>query len=280
MAYEQDGALWFGSASEASDDKDRVLVRSDGTPTYFLPDIAYHQTKIERGYGCIVDIFGADHHGYVPRMKAAMAALGHPPEGFRPLLYQLVHLFRGKEAVRMSKRSGEIVTLREVMEEVGADACRFFFAMRTPHSHLDFDLELAKKKSQENPVYYVQYVHARIASIFREAEKRGVLHGRGMLPRAETSLSALRAPEERALLVKLAWFPETLRACHRELSPHVLTTYLLELAGLFHPFYEKHRVVDPAEAGLSLARLSLVEGVRQVIAKGLELLGVSSPESM
>ena len=280
MAYKKDGAVWFGSAGEGEDDKDRVLVKQDGNPTYFLPDIAYHLTKIERGYDVIIDVWGADHHGYVPRMRAALAALGRPGEGFQPIVHQLVHLYRGKEAVRMSKRAGEFVTLREVVEEVGRDACRFFFAMRTPNSHLDFDLELAKKKSQENPVFYVQYVHARIASIFRQAEEKGIVHDRGMLPRTEALLAALTAPEERALLVKLMWFPETLKSCRRELSPHPLTSYLLELAGLFHPFYEKCRVVNPDNAGLSLARLSLTEGVRLVIAKGLDLLGVSAPDSM
>ncbi len=279
-AYEKDGATWFGSSSEGDDDKDRVLVKSDGTPTYFLPDIAYHRTKLERGYDRIVDIWGADHHGYVPRMRAALAALGLPPEGFRPIVHQLVHLYRGKQAVKMSKRAGEFVTLREVVDEVGRDACRFFFAMRTPNSHLDFDLELAKKKSQENPVYYVQYVHARISSIFREAVKQGIASDKGMLPSSEAALAPLVADEERALLVKLAWFPEALRTCRRELSPHPLTTYLLELSGMFHPFYEKCRVVDSSNAGLSLARLSLIEGVRLVIAKGLDLLGVSAPDSM
>jgi len=280
MVYEKDGATWLGTsgAERSEDDKDRVLVRADGQPTYFLADIAYHEDKYRRGHGELVDIWGADHHGYVPRMKAAIAALGHPPDSFRAIIHQLVHLFRGKEPVKMSKRAGEFVTLREVVEEVGKDACRFFFAMRTPDSHLNFDLELAKKRSSENPVYYCQYVHARICSIFREAAKQGLLTAELPLPGPDARL--LHAPEERALLVKLAWFPETLKACERELSPHPLANYVLELSGLFHPFYEKRRVVDPSEEEISRARLLLCAGVRDVIKEGLSLLGVSAPEEM
>lgn len=278
MAYEKDGAIWLGTASQEGDDKDRVLVRSDGRPTYFLPDIAYHLTKIERGYGLIIDIWGADHHGYVPRMTAAMAALGHPPQQYKALIYQLVHLFRGEETVRMSKRSGDIVELREVADEVGVDACRFFFALRTPNSHMNFDLELAKKQSSENPVFYCQYVHARIGSIFKEAAKQGILGTDEPLPGPNARF--LNSPEEKALMVKMAWFPELLKSCEKELSPHPLANYIMELAGLFHPFYEKCRVVDPANAEVSRARLLLCTGVRDVIREGLGLLGVSAPEQM
>jgi arginyl-tRNA synthetase len=213
-------------------------------------------------------------------MKAAIAALGKPPESFHAIIHQLVHLFRGTEAVKMSKRAGEFVTLREVMEEVGRDACRFFFALRTANSHMNFDLELAKKQSADNPVYYVQYVHARICSIFREAEKtlgaettrtEGLLGADGAL---------LAAPEERALLVKLAWFPAVLQSCETELSPHPLGGYLMDLASLYHPFYEKCRVVEASKPELSRARLALCGGVRTVIAEGLGLLGVSAPEKM
>lgn len=275
--YDKDGAVWLGTSGEGSDDdKDRVLVRSDGRPTYFLADIAYHQDKLERGFDYLVDIWGADHHGYVPRMKEGVAALGVPKDTFHAIIHQLVHLFRGKEAVKMSKRAGEFITLRDLVAEVGLDACRFFFAMRTPNSHLNFDIELAKKKTQENPVYYVQYVHARIASIFREAAKLGLSAPAEWTP----DLERLRDPSERAIMMKLAWFPETLALCEKELSPHPLPIYLMELAGLFHPFYERCRVVDKAEPALTAARLELCAGVRAVIADSLGLLGVSAPEAM
>jgi arginyl-tRNA synthetase len=211
-------------------------------------------------------------------MKAAISALGHSPESFHAIVHQLIHLYRGKEAVKMSKRAGEFVTLREVIEEVGKDACRFFFAMRTPDSHLNFDLELAKSQTSENPVYYCQYVHARICSLFREADKQGVLKEGEALPGPNAKF--LATPEERAILVKLAWFPEVLKNVEDVLSPHPLGNYLLELAGLYHPFYEKCRVVDPAEPELSRARLLLCAGVRDVIREGLDLLGVSAPQQM
>ncbi|MBI5240438.1 MAG: arginine--tRNA ligase [Elusimicrobia bacterium] len=280
MVYEKEGAVWLGTsgAAESEDDKDRVLIKAGGTATYFLADIAYHEDKFSRGFSQCIDIWGADHHGYVPRMKTAIAALGYPPESFHVIIHQLIHLFRGAEAVKMSKRTGEFVRLREVVEEVGRDACRFFFAMRTPDSHLNFDLELAKKQSSENPVYYCQYVHARICSIFKEAEKQGLFGPDMPLPGPNGRL--LTAPEERALLLKIAWFPEALKECEKLLSPHPLANYVLELAGLYHPFYEKCRVVDPKEEETSRARLLLCAGVRDVIREGLSLLGVSAPEQM
>lgn len=280
MVYDKDGAVWLGTSTseESEDDKDRVLVKSDGKPTYFLPDIAYHKDKFDRGFEQLIDIWGADHHGYVPRMKAAIAALGHGPESFHAIVHQLIHLYRGQEAVKMSKRAGEFVRLSEVVEEVGRDACRFFFALRTPDSHLNFDLELAKKQSSENPVFYCQYVHARVCAIFRQAVTQGVLAEGETLSGPNARL--LTAPEEHAILIKLAWFPEALKAVERELSPHPLANYTMELAGLFHPFYEKCRVVDPAEVEVSKARLLLCAGVRDVIAQGLGLLGVSAPQSM
>ena len=287
--FEKDGAVWLASSEGASDetatgaaadDKDRVLVKNDGRPTYFLMDIAYHQDKMDRGMTQLIDILGADHHGYVPRMKVAMAELGYPPESFRALVHQMVHLYRGQQLIRMSKRAGEMVLLKELLDEVGRDACRFFFAMRTPNSTLKFDIELAQKKSQENPVFYVQYVHARICSIFREAEKSSLSFGG--LPSVEElkRQPQLGSREERDLLVKLAWFPEILKLCVKELSPHHLASYLLELAGLFHPFYEKCRVVDASAPDVSRARLGLCLGVRLVIEKGLSLLGVSAPQQM
>ncbi|MBI2789312.1 MAG: arginine--tRNA ligase [Elusimicrobia bacterium] len=280
MVFEKDGAVWLGTmnAEGSTDDKDRVLVKNTGKPTYFLPDIAYHKDKYDRGFERVIDIFGADHHGYVPRMRAAIAALGKAPESYHAIVHQLIHLFRGQEAVKMSKRAGTFISLREILDEVGKDACRFFFALRTPDSHLNFDLELAKKQSSENPVFYVQYVHARICSIFRKAAETG-LHPAGSqltMPNARFLL----APEERALLNKLAWFPEALLDSERLLSPHPLANYLMELAGLFHPFYEKCPVVSAEDPEQGKARLLLIAGVRDAIREGLDLLGVSAPEQM
>ncbi len=280
MVFEKDGAVWLGTmnAEGSTDDKDRVLVKNTGKPTYFLPDIAYHKDKYDRGFERVIDIFGADHHGYVPRMRAAIAALGKAPESYHAIVHQLIHLFRGQEAVKMSKRAGTFISLREILDEVGKDACRFFFALRTPDSHLNFDLELAKKQSSENPVFYVQYVHARICSIFRKAAETG-LHPAGAqmtMPNARFLL----APEERALLNKLAWFPEALLDSERLLSPHPLANYLMELAGLFHPFYEKCPVVSAEDPEQGKTRLLLIAGVRDAIREGLDLLGVSAPEQM
>ncbi|MBI4677408.1 MAG: arginine--tRNA ligase [Elusimicrobia bacterium] len=281
MVYDKDGAVWLatarGESADSEDDKDRVLVKGDGKPTYFLPDIAYHRDKYGRGFTELIDILGADHHGYVPRMKAAVAALGRDPATCHMIIHQLVHLFRGAAPVKMSKRAGEFVTLREVMDEVGKDAARFFFAQRTADTHLNFDLDLAKKKSSENPVYYCQYVHARVVSIFKEAAKSGVVEA-GM--RLQPTPELLAEKEERAILIQLAWFPEVLKVCERDLSPHQLAAYLLEIAGLFHAFYEEHRVVDAANPRLSQARLCLCDGVKAVMAEGLGLLGVSAPQEM
>lgn len=274
--YDKDGAVWLGTGGEdGEDDKDRVLVRQDGRPTYFLGDIAYHQDKLDRGAKELIDIWGADHHGYLPRMKDAVAALGYPKGTFQAIIHQLVKLFRGSEAVKMSKRAGEFVTLRELVDEAGLDACRFFFAMRTPNAHMNFDIELAKKQSNENPVFYVQYVHARVCSIFREAAERGI-----RASASDEELAALDHPAERALLLKLAWFPEALRACEKELSPNALATYLTELAGLYHKFYEHCHVLDDAAPGKTRARLALCDGVRALISEALSLLGVSAPDRM
>ncbi len=273
---EKDGAIWLSTAGNSDDDKDRVLIRKDGRPTYFLGDIAYHQNKLDRGFKELIDIWGADHHGYVPRMKDAIAALGHPKGTFHPIVHQMVRLFRGKQAVKMSKRAGEFVTLKELTKEVGPDACRFFFARHTPNAHMNFDIELAKKRTQENPVYYVQYVHARIASIFREAKEQKI----EFTPAGGEALSRLKEPAERDLLIKIAWFPSILRSCEKELSPHPLPTYLMELGGLYHVFYEKCRVLDKSNSELCRARMTLCRGVQAVIADGLALLGVSAPERM
>ncbi len=280
MVFEKDDAIWLGTlnAEGSTDDKDRVLVKRDGKPTYFLPDIAYHKDKYDRGFERIIDIFGADHHGYVPRLKAAMTALGKSPESYHAIVHQLIHLYRGSEAVKMSKRAGNFIPLRELLDEVGKDACRFFFALRTPDSHLNFDLLLARKQSSENPVFYVQYVHARICSIFRKAAETGLSAPGADLPMPNARYSC--APEERALLNKLAWFSEALLDCERLLSPHPLANYLMELAGLFHPFYEKCPVLCAGDAEQAKARLLLIAGVRDAIREGLDLLGVSAPEQM
>ena len=280
MVFEKDNAVWLGTlnAEGSTDDKDRVLVKSTGKPTYFLPDIAYHKDKYDRGFDRVIDIFGADHHGYVPRMRAAIAALGKDPESYHAIVHQLIHLFRGAESVKMSKRAGTFISLREIIDEVGKDACRFFFALRTPDSHLNFDLELAKKQSSENPVFYVQYVHARIGSIFRKADEMGIQKSGADLPMPNALY--LTSPDERALLLKLAWFPEVLLEVEKVLSPHPLANYLMELAGLFHPFYEHCPVVTSDDPEVAKARLLLIAGVRDAIREGLDLLGVSAPDQM
>jgi len=280
LVFEKDGAVWLGTmgVEGSDDDKDRVLVKSTGKPTYFLPDIAYHKDKYDRGFDRLIDILGADHHGYAPRMRAAIVALGRPPESFHAIVHQNVLLVRGQEAVKMSKRMGTFIPLRELLDEVGKDPARFFFALRTPDSHMNFDLDLAKKQSSENPVYYVQYVHARIQSIFRKAEETGLLKPGADLPMPNARHYA--TPQERALLLKLAWFPEVLLDVEKVLSPHPLANYLLELAGLFHPFYEHCPVVNADDPELAKSRLLLIAGVRDVIREGLGLLGVSAPDSM
>lgn len=274
MVYEKEGAVWFGAASELeSDDKDRVLVKADGRNTYFLNDIAYHLNKFSRGFGRLIDIWGADHHGYVARMEAAVKALSSG--AFKVIIHQQVSLLRGKEVVKMSKRAGDFISLKELMEDVGTDACRFFFASRGPNTHLNFDVELAKKKSNENPVYYVQYVHARIASIFDNAAAKGVDPAAGF-----DEAKAVINPEERALMLKLLWLEKTLSDCARDNSPHHLTTYLTELAASFHSFYDQHKVLDPENKEVTAFRLFLLNSVKGVIARGLGLLGVSAPERM
>jgi len=276
MTYEKEGAVWFGSASKMnSDDKDRVLVKSDGRNTYFLNDISYHLDKYDRGFNSLIDIWGADHHGHVPRMEAAVSALGKDRGGFKVIIHQMVLLKRGEILVKMSKREGDFVSLKELVEEAGSDACRFFFAMRGPNTHLIFDIDLAKKRSNENPVYYVQYVHARICSIFANAAEKGVDVKAGFEP-AEITFN----PEERALALKLLWFEGTLETCAADFSPHYLTTYLTELSALFHSFYDRHKVLDPEEPQTTAMRLFLLKAVKAVISDGLCLLGISSPEKM
>jgi arginyl-tRNA synthetase len=276
LLYREEGAEWF-RATAYGDDKDRTVVKSDGELTYFASDIAYHRRKIERGFNRLVNVWGADHHGYVSRLKAAIRALGHDPEILQVVLVQMVHLTRAGEPVRMGKRSGDFVTLREVVEEVGKDAARFFFLMRKSDSHLDFDLELAKKESSENPVFYVQYAHARISSIFEQARQCGIdadgcLAGRARLER-------LAEPEEMELIKRVVGFPEIIEESVKELEPHRLAFYLLELAGEFHRYYNRFRVISD-DRELAAARLVLLRNVQKIICRGLELLGVEAPTRM
>lgn len=272
--YEQDDAVWFRT-TDFGDDKDRVLVRSNGVTTYFASDVAYHREKYERGFDTVIDVWGADHHGYVPRMKAVLAALGRNPEDLQVVLVQLVNLLRDGEQIAMSTRAGKFVTLKEVIDEVGSDACRFFFLMRRSDSKLDFDLELAKKQSTENPVFYVQYAHARVCSINRNAQDAGL-----QLPTtAMVNLELLQLPEELALAKLLSRYPEVIVGAALEHEPHRVTFYLQELAAKFHSYYNQHRVVID-DVATSSARLCLVNAVRIVLANALRVLGVSAPEKM
>ncbi|MGE5389963.1 MAG: arginine--tRNA ligase [Deltaproteobacteria bacterium] len=272
--YEEAGAWWFKSTI-FGDEKDEVVVRSNGLPTYFGADIAYHKDKFERGFDRVINVWGADHHGHVSRIKGAMQALGYDPDSLDILLMQLVRLYRGKKMVRMSKRTGTTVSLDELIDEVGTDAARFFFVMRSPDSHLDFDLDLAKEESQDNPVYYVQYAYARICSIFRQAEAAGITLG----DIGSTDPALLCEEEELLLLRKIADFPEENIIAARTMAPHRIARYVLDLAGLFHSFYNHHRVlgVDPE---LQAARLLLMYITRVTIKNSLDVLGVSAPERM
>ena len=273
--YERDGALWFRSTAYG-DEKDRVLVRENGQKTYFASDIAYHMDKFERGFDRVIDVWGADHHGYVPRIKAALAALGYEPEKLDVLLVQFAILYRGSERVQMSTRAGEFVTLRELRREVGNDAARFFYVLRKCEQHMDFDLDLAKSESADNPVYYVQYAHARVCSVFKQLREKGLAHDRANGDRA---LGLLTEAHEQALIARLAAYPEVLEAAALAHEPHQLAHYLRELAYDFHTYYNTHTfLVD--DANLRDARLNLIEATRQVLANGLALLGVSAPESM
>ena len=269
--YEKDGALWFRSTSYG-DEKDRVVRRENGQYTYFASDIAYHADKFERGYGRLIDVWGADHHGYIPRVKGALKSLGLPAERFTVALVQFAVLYRGGEKVAMGKRSGDFVTLRELREEVGNDAARFFYVMRKSDQHLDFDLDLAKSESQDNPVYYVQYAHARVCSVFSQ-------WGGDPARLERVPLAPLEHPRELALMQRLGEFPELVQSAARELAPHSIAFYLRELAGEFHSYYNAERILVEDEA-LRAARLALCAAVRQVLANGLALVGVSAPEKM
>lgn len=275
FTYEKEGAIWF-RATEFGDDKDRVLIRQDGRSTYFASDVAYHLNKVERNFDLIIDVLGADHHGYVPRVRAAMKALGKGDQEFVVPIVQFATLYRGDEKVQMSTRSGEFVTLRELREEIGKDAARFFYIMRKAEQHMDFDLELAKSTSSDNPVYYIQYAHARICSVFRQAaekqfqydESKGLMH-----------LDLLTNDYENALLNDLTRYPEVVHAAASHLEPHVLANYLRDLANDLHTYYNAEQFLV-ADENLRQARLVLITAVKQVLANGLGLLTVSAPEKM
>jgi len=273
--YEQDGALWF-RASDYGDEKDRVVRRENGQYTYFAADIAYHADKFERGFDRLIDIWGADHHGYVPRVRAAMQALGVPTERLEVLLVQFANLYRGGEKVPMSTRSGSFVTLRQLREEVGRDAARFFYVMRKCEQHLDFDLDLAKSQSSDNPVYYIQYAHARICSVGRQLEQKGLARD---VARGFAHLQRLTEAHEQDLAADLARYPEVVERAALAAEPHQLVHYLRELANDLHTYYNAHAFLV-AEAELRDARLNLIEATRQVLANGLQLLGVSAPQEM
>jgi arginyl-tRNA synthetase len=272
--YDQDGAQWLKSTA-FGDDKDRVVVKKDGEYTYLASDIAYHRNKLARGFAQLVNIWGADHHGYIPRVQAVIQAFGHPKDSLHVLLVQLVSILRHGQPVPMSKRAGNFVTLRDVVQDVGADAARYIFLTRKTDSHLDFDLDIAKEQSRENPVYYVQYAHARIASVFREVETRNI-----PVPGRDTvKIDLLDVEEEQNIIKALAKYPEMIEEAALAYEPHRITFYLQDLAGLLHNYYFKHRIIteDLARTG---ARLFLMKQVKTVIQSALKILGVSAPDKM
>jgi arginyl-tRNA synthetase len=273
VIYVEEGKKFFAS-TRFGDDKDRVVVRDDGRPTYLLADIAYHLDKFERGYTRVIDIWGPDHHGYIARISGAIQALGYDASGFRVLISQQVNLLAGGELVKMSKRLGNFSKMKDLIDEIGTDVSRFFFVMRSMESHLDFDLELAKKQSSENPVFYLQYAHARISSVAREAEKQG-LSASDSDKRAEYFAN----PEARVLMALIAKYPDEVIDAAQNLEPHRVTNYLMRLAQAYHKFYFEHRILtDDKEK--SSAYLVLCYAVRLVLKNGLTLLGVSAPERM
>ena len=272
--YEQGGALWLKSTDQG-DDKDRVVIRDNGVPTYFAADIAYHRNKFERGFARVINLWGADHHGYIARVRAAVNALGFDANNLEIMLLQMVRLYRNGDIVKLSKRTGETITLRELMDEVGTDAARYFFCMRSLDSQLDFDMTLATEKSNENPVYYIQYAHARICSIARQLAEAGI----SAVPASELKLDTLTAPEELALIKKLGEYPELIARAARERAVHSVATYTYELAGLFHSFYNQCRILG-VDTDLQQARIALVKAVGHTIRHALGILGVSAPERM
>src|SRR6056297_4053035 len=275
LIYDSEAALWFRTQA-FGDEKDRVVVRQNGQTTYFASDIAYHRDKFERGFDQIIDVWGADHHGYIPRISAAIKASGKNDDQFHVILTQLVNLLRGGIPATMSTRAGKFVTLREVIDEVGCDAVRFIFLTRHYESQLDFDLEVAKQKTNDNPVYYVQYVHARISSIFKKARtEKGIKEVSG----DEASVSRLTEPEEIALIKHMARYPEVIRSAAQWMAPHRVAFYLMDLAAAFHAYYNKHWVLT-SDPKLTDGRLYLILAVQKIIRNGLSLLGVSAPDTM
>jgi arginyl-tRNA synthetase len=273
--YEKDDALWL-KATAFNDEKDRVVKRGTGVYTYLASDIAYHRDKIERGYKLMVDVWGADHHGYVPRLKAAIGALGYPDDMLKIVLVQLVNLKKGGEIISMSTRSGKFTCLSDLLSEVGSDATRFFFLTRSSDAQLEFDVDLATKNSSENPVYYVQYAYARIGSIFRQAAEQGVLVE---FERENMTFEELNAPDDLYLIKKMLAFPDLIERMAKKLEPHLITHYIHDLVSDFHSFYNKHRVISD-DIKLTSARLMLLKGVQIVIKNSLNILGVSAPEKM
>ena len=271
--YEEDGATWLRS-TDLGDDKDRVLIKQDGTYTYLTPDIAYHKDKLGRGFEKLINIWGADHHGYIPRMKAAIQALGYDREALEVEIIQLVHLYKDGEKMKMSKRTGKAVTMRDLVDEVGLDATRYFFAMRSSDTHMDFDLDLAVSESNENPVYYAHYAHARISSILRSGEEQGVRVD------ADADFSLVSSEKEMDLLKKIGEFPAAVGEAALTRVPHRITNYIFELASTFHSFYNAEKVLDPDNAERTKARLALVRSVQITLRNALALIGVSAPEKM
>ena len=274
LVYEKDGATWF-KTTELGQEKDRVIIKSSGEPTYRLPDIAYHREKFRRNFDWLVDIFGSDHIATVPDVRAGVEALGYDSSKITVVLHQFVTLMRDGKQVKMSTRKANFITVDELLDEVGVDAARFFFMMRKPDSQLEFDLDLATKESQENPVYYVQYAHARVCSIVRQAVEKGV----ALPTTADADLSLLVEPEEVGLLKQMGSFPTLIESCAMDLEPYRVIFYLMELAGLFHSYYNKHKVISD-DGALSRSRLCLISGLRTVFGNGLKLVGLSAPEKM
>ncbi|MGV3262803.1 arginine--tRNA ligase [Cytobacillus pseudoceanisediminis] len=270
--YEEEGATWFRSTA-FGDDKDRVLIKNDGSYTYLTPDIAYHKDKLERGFEKLINIWGADHHGYIPRMKAAIQALGYDREALEVEIIQLVHLYKNGEKMKMSKRTGKAVTMRDLVEEVGLDATRYFFAMRSADTHLDFDLDLAVSQSNENPVYYAQYAHARISSILRQGEEQG-------MSAEAADYSLIQAEKEIDVLKKIGEFPQAVGEAAQKRMPHRITNYIYELASSFHSFYNAEKVLDAENPERTKARLALIKAVQTTLKNALKLIGVSAPEKM
>ncbi|MGM0805217.1 MAG: arginine--tRNA ligase [Bacillota bacterium] len=273
VVYEEEGATWFRT-TDYDDDKNRVLIKNDGSYTYLTPDIAYHNDKFERGFEKLINIWGADHHGYIPRMKAAIQALGYDKEQLDVMIIQLVSLFQNGEKVRMSKRTGKAVTLRELMEEVGIDATRYFFAMRSNDTHLDFDMDLAVSKSNENPVFYVQYAHARVCSMLRQGEEMGLSY------EGDVDLSQIDSEKEFELLKKIGEFPAVINEAAEKLLTHRVTNYVFELASALHSFYNAERVLDPENKTKSQARYALMKATQVTIENALNIIGVEAPERM